>query len=215
MANHSPLAGHGTSVGLVSGPRTVTMDCPSRREMTISQWQDAMETNVPGRVLWQLQTLSTIGESEVLSLSKLMSMMNNNSQSRPTAQADVPVIAPTIEYTDIVAASGRKAATASCRSPVFTPGESADDRGAARVSAADQRTDRTASVRPWAWAWFASRRSCRTPSTMRCMTTRSCWTARFRANAAAVCVADNGSAETMRYRGRSGYLQPERSRSTA
>jgi hypothetical protein len=26
-----------TSVGLVSGPRTVTIDCPSRREMTISQ----------------------------------------------------------------------------------------------------------------------------------------------------------------------------------
>ena len=26
-------------------------------EMTISQWQDAMETNVPARVLWQLQTI--------------------------------------------------------------------------------------------------------------------------------------------------------------
>jgi len=65
---------------LVSGPRTVTIDCPSRREMTISQWQDAMEMNVPARVLWQLQTLSIKGESEVLSLSKQMSMMNNGVQ---------------------------------------------------------------------------------------------------------------------------------------
>jgi len=40
-----------------------------------------METNVPARVLWQLQTLSIKGESEVLSLSKEMSMTNNNSQS--------------------------------------------------------------------------------------------------------------------------------------
>jgi hypothetical protein len=31
---------------------------------------------MPARVLWQLQTLSIKGESEVLSLSKLMSMMN-------------------------------------------------------------------------------------------------------------------------------------------
>jgi hypothetical protein len=45
--------------------------------MTISQWQDAMEMNVPACVLWQLQTLSIKGESEVLSLSKQMSMMDN------------------------------------------------------------------------------------------------------------------------------------------
>jgi hypothetical protein len=76
--------------------------------MTISQWQDAMETNVPARVLCQLQTLSIKGDSEVLSLSKQMSMMNNNSQLRGACQViasdatDRTRFQPTRNLTDFV-----------------------------------------------------------------------------------------------------------------
>jgi hypothetical protein len=44
--------------------------------MTISQWLDATDRNMPARSLWQRQTRSMKDESEALSLSKLMITMN-------------------------------------------------------------------------------------------------------------------------------------------
>jgi hypothetical protein len=46
-----------------------------RRVMTISQWLDATDRNMPARSLWQRQTRSMKDESEALSLSKLMITM--------------------------------------------------------------------------------------------------------------------------------------------
>jgi hypothetical protein len=43
--------------------------------MTISQWLDATDRNMPARSLWQRQTRSMKGESEALWLSKPMNMM--------------------------------------------------------------------------------------------------------------------------------------------
>ena len=50
MANHSPSAGQASSLGRVSGPRIVSIACPSTRDTTISRLQAETDKRRPRRV---------------------------------------------------------------------------------------------------------------------------------------------------------------------
>src|SRR6266849_6548605 len=73
MPSHSPSPGQSPSgVALVSGPRTVMVTLPRSLLTTSSQRLAAMERKGAAPSLWQRQTLSTKGESDGLSSSKII-----------------------------------------------------------------------------------------------------------------------------------------------
>src|SRR5258708_19510225 len=73
MPSHSPSPGQSPSgVALVSGPRTVMVTLPWSLVTTSSQRLAAMERKGAAPSLWQRQTLSTRGESDGLSSSKII-----------------------------------------------------------------------------------------------------------------------------------------------